>query len=105
MVGITRSDSSPFESLRRYLNRPVGSQRTLGFLTLRSRRHRARGASGLQASHTSRQTRPVQRRGRPHLEGRGFDLSFVYACFAGPFNLLPASLRSLHCTREWPRSL
>lgn len=22
-----------------------------------------------------------------------------------PSNLLPASLRSLHCTREWPRSL
>lgn len=38
-------------------------------------------------------------------EGCGFGLSFVCACCAGPSNLLPASLRSLHCTREWPRSV
>jgi len=72
---------------------------------LRSRRHRARQrfrSPGL-AHLTPDPPRPSP--GRPHLEGRGFDLSFVYACFAGPFNLLPASLRSLHCTREWPRSL
>lgn len=52
MVGITRSDSSPFESLRRYLDRPDGSQRTLGFLTLRSRRHRARGALPVSGPRT-----------------------------------------------------